>query len=221
MAKSTGQDGSLKRLGGGRWQTKDDRFTIEPQSGTWVVVDADQTDDLGLPLIRGPFASLGAARDAIATARDAAPAVSPLAAKVAELRTRPTARKPPVAAIKVEPRPRVPATEPKPKQRAEPTWLTDLDPVARGRARDLIDRLGEAGASDPEGIARRDLIGRVPAAAAYAVDRALAALGPEASPAAVARLLTDGRDADIGVRWRLVDGDGRPITLERAARAKS
>ena len=48
------KDGSLKRLGGGRWQTRDERFTIEPQSGTWVVVDGEQTDDLGLALVRQP-----------------------------------------------------------------------------------------------------------------------------------------------------------------------
>ena len=65
MAKAKDDDESLKRLGGGRWQTRDERFTIEPQSGTWVVVDGEQTDDLGLPLIRGPFGSLGAAKDAI------------------------------------------------------------------------------------------------------------------------------------------------------------
>ena len=38
-------DGALKRLGGGRWQTRDGRFTIEPQGGAWVVVDAEQSDD--------------------------------------------------------------------------------------------------------------------------------------------------------------------------------
>lgn len=38
-SKSTADDASLKRLGGGRWQTRDERFTIEPDSGTWVVVD--------------------------------------------------------------------------------------------------------------------------------------------------------------------------------------
>ena len=90
MAKATADkdDGSLKRLGGGRWQTRDERFTIEPQSGTWVVVDAEQTDDLGLPLVRGPFASLTAAKEAIAKARETEPAVSPLAAQLAELRER-------------------------------------------------------------------------------------------------------------------------------------
>lgn len=53
---------ALKRLGGGRWKTADDRFTIEPQSGSWVVLDAMQTDDLGLALVRGPFRSLSPAR---------------------------------------------------------------------------------------------------------------------------------------------------------------
>src|SRR5438477_12059402 len=75
-------DASLKRLGGGRWQTRDERFTIEPQSGTWVVVDAEQTDDLGLPLVRGPFPSLTAAKAAISTARTSAPMTSPLAERM-------------------------------------------------------------------------------------------------------------------------------------------
>jgi hypothetical protein len=75
MAKD---DESLKRLGGGRWQTRDERFTIEPQSGTWVIVDAEQTDDLGLPLVRGPFRSLTEAKGAIGDARESKPERSPL-----------------------------------------------------------------------------------------------------------------------------------------------
>ena len=89
MAKAKQDDGSLKRLGGGRWQTRDARFSIEPQSGTWVVVDAEQTDELGLPLVRGPFGSLNAAKDAIAAAREAGPAVSPPASRLAQ-RPRPS-----------------------------------------------------------------------------------------------------------------------------------
>ena len=56
MPRTTGSDGdeSLKRLGGGRWETRDGRFTIEPQSGTWAVVDAEETNELGMPLVRGP-----------------------------------------------------------------------------------------------------------------------------------------------------------------------
>jgi hypothetical protein len=226
MAKTTDKDPALKRLGGGRWQTRDERFTIEPQSGTWVVVDAEQTDDLGLALVRGPFGSLGAAKEAIASARDAKPAASPLAARVAELRDRPGApaerdvsprrASKPLKGAETRPEPETPgrAAPPKAEPPAEPRWIRALEPAERRRAKRLIERLTEAGASDPEGIVRRDLAGNVPAVAALAVARALATLGREASAAQVARLLVGGRDEDLGVRWRLVDGDDRPINLD-------
>ncbi len=85
---------ALKRLGGGRWETRDGRFTIEPQSGTWVIVDSTQTNDFGLPLVRGPFASLTAAREAIETTREDGPMRSPLADRVEQARH----QKPPAAA---------------------------------------------------------------------------------------------------------------------------
>lgn len=227
---ATDKDASLKRLGGGRWQTRDERFTIEPQSGTWVVVDGTQTDDLGLPLVRGPFGSLGAAKEAIATAREKEPARSPLAAR---LRDRPAAR-----SVADGARPRNdsasdrrpegsragsrdkrtgPSRSAKPalaEAPAEPRWLLALEPADRRRAKRLIDRLGDAGAVDPEGIARRDIVGEVPAAAAFALVAQIKALGDDASPTRVARLLAGGRDDDLGVRWHLVDEEGRPITLE-------
>ena len=215
MAKAVDKDESLKRLGGGRWQTRDERFTIEPQSGTWVVVDAEQTDDLGLPLVRGPFGSLGAAKTAIEGARGAEPAASPLAAK---LRDRPAAksdtdedrpRKTAAPASKgtdgtaspASPAKSTKAAKPaKPEPPAEPRWMQALEPADRRRAKRLIDALEDAGASDPEGIARRDIVGEVPAAAAFAIARAIKALGDDASPVEVARLLGGGRDEDLGVR---------------------
>ena len=159
MAKKIEDPGSLKRLGGGRWQSRDERFTVEPQSGTWVVLDAEQTDDLGLPLVRGPFASLTAAKAAIDAAREAKPAVSPLAAKVAEHVERPApvptrggrpylARggslaapppvEPPPVAVPVEP----PSPPPPPP---EPEWIQALEPAERARAHALIEQLEEAG----------------------------------------------------------------------------
>jgi len=87
----TDADESLKRLGGGRWQNSDERFTIEPQSGTWAVVDAEATDDLGLPLVRGPFRSLTDAKAAIAAARTSDAPASPLADRLERGRTAPTA----------------------------------------------------------------------------------------------------------------------------------
>ena len=80
------------RLGGGRWETKDGRFQIEPQSGTWVIVDTTQTNEFGLPLVRGPFGSLTAAREAIETARDEGPVESPLAERIEQARQAPEDR---------------------------------------------------------------------------------------------------------------------------------
>ncbi len=238
MAPPADKDEALKRLGGGRWQTRDERFTIEPQSGTWVVVDAHQTDDLGLALVRGPFGSLREAKTAIDTARASAPAESPLTAKAKRLaepdrrrdstrkRMDPTTAGPSEGPARPAPAPasrdgsaRQPARSKTtaPAEAAEPLWLQDLEPAARRTARRLIERLREAGAPDPEGLARRDLVGDVPAAASCAVARAIKELGPDASPAQVARLLADGRAADLGVRWRVVDGDGRPIVLDTDA----
>jgi hypothetical protein len=209
-------DDSLKRLGGGRWQTRDERFTIEPQSGTWVIVDAEQADELGLPLVRGPFGSLRAAKEAITTARETAPPASPLRARAERERRQPrsgTTERPAARARRSRS-----VTTAAQKAPAEPRWLVDLGPDDRRRARRLIDRLTKAGAPDPEGLARRDLVGDVPAVAAFALLRAIEGLDADAPTARVARLLADGRDDELGVRWRLVDGDGRPITVDLDAR---
>ena len=220
MAKAT-DDESLKRLGGGRWQTRDERFTIEPQSGTWVVVDADATDDLGLPLVRGPFGSLTAAKAGITSARTSGPATSPLPDRAAKLRDRPTRATERAATGPKSAKPGKPATAAKrstspvkPKEPAEPSWVAALDTGDRRRARQVIDHLTKAGAPDPEGIVRRDLVGGVAAVAAFAVERALAELGDDPTAERVAALLAEGRDDDLGVRWRLVDDQGRPITLD-------
>ncbi len=236
MAAPRDKDQGLKRLGGGRWQTRDARFTIEPQSGSWVVVDADQVDELGLPLVRGPYGALRDAKVAIDAARVAGPVESPLDARAERIRLRPpsgTERKRGKLAGRTPPAARpLPATSRpgeaspdasrsrgsrqrrEPREPQEPPWVTELPPDERRRARRLIDRLVAAEAPDPEGIARRDVVGRVPGVAAFAVARAILALGPDASPAAVAAMLADGRDKELGVRWRLVDEDGRPIVVD-------
>lgn len=232
-------DAPLKRLGGGRWQTRDERFTIEPQSGTWVVVDAEQTDDFGMALIRGPYPSLAEAKQGIAVARTSAPAESPLAGRVQRrgegkpepsAQARPSKRRPaaegpippvPAAAPRATARPKSTAKPaPEPAEPAEPAWLTDLEPAARGRARRLIARLDESGIADAASVVRRDILGDVPAIAAIAIARRLADLGDDTPPATIAEMLADGRDEALGVRWRLVDGDGRPITLESARRRR-
>lgn len=213
MATTTDKDEGLKRLGGGRWQTRDERFTIEPQSGTWAVVDAEQTDDLGLPLVRGPFKSLTAAKAAIGEARGTDAPTSSLKERPApppekasrDATTKPAGAKP--AATKAK----------EPDEPEEPRWMRDLEPADRRRAGRLMELLAKAGVADPEGMVRRDLVGDVPAVAGFAVERAIRGLGAKATPAEVADLLAEGRDSELGIRWRLVDADGRPISIDADA----
>jgi hypothetical protein len=212
-AKKTDDDSSLKRLGGGRWQTRDERFTIEPQSGTWVLVDAEQTDDLGLPLVRGPFRSLTEAKAAVATARGTAAPESPLADRIKK-GAGSAAKAKGISARSTKPsKPELP--EPPP----EPRWIAALAARDRGRARRLIEQLEEAGVRDAEGVVRQDLTGGVPTVARVALSDRLAALLPSGADAraferAIGRVveqLDDGRDEGLDVRWRLVDGHGRPL----------
>jgi GNAT superfamily N-acetyltransferase len=70
MAKEEPAAGEkLKRERAGSYRTADGRFTVEQTSSGWLVMDAEQTDELGLALARGPFATIDAARDAITAAR--------------------------------------------------------------------------------------------------------------------------------------------------------
>lgn len=59
----------LKRERAGTYRTADARFTVEQSSSGWLLLDAEQVNELGLPLARGPFATLDDARNAIAAAR--------------------------------------------------------------------------------------------------------------------------------------------------------
>ena len=229
MAKAADDDESLKRLGGGRWQTRDARFTIEPQSGTWVVVDGEQTDDLGLPLIRGPFGSLTAAKEAIATARASATPVKPLprptkarAASTDDTASRKGSRLKTLrvagatAARRQDRHRRWPRTNHRPNRAGSPTCHPPLDDTLGPRSSDLT----EVGAPDPEGMTRRDVSGGVPAIAAYAITRRIDELGRGRDPGRVVALLGDGRDDTLGVQWRVVDGEGRPILIPRTIEAE-
>jgi hypothetical protein len=212
--KATDDDTSLRRLAGRGWQTRDGRFTIETESGTWSLLDAEQTDDLGLPLVRGPYRSLTEAKAAIEEARASVPVKSGQAERTkAPPRPAPAARPDAAAPAKTSGKP-----EPtKAEEPTEPRWMADLDASDRRRAHRLLERLSEIGVRDPEGIVRRDVAGDVPTVARVAVANRLAdALGdldPAASKSATRMLdvLVEGRDERLDVRWRLVDEAGRPI----------
>ncbi len=214
-AEATDGEGPLKRLGGGRWQSRDGRFTIEPESGTWVVVDAEQTNELGLPLVRGPFPSLTAARAAIGDLR-ANRATSPLAARVEDPRREAKAERAGQGRRGLTPELAPPPEPPPPPP--EPRWLTDLSGPDRRLARRRIEALEADGVRDATEIVRREATTNSPSVARVALARRLRRIASEASADAAVRaaieVLADGRDDDLEVRWRLVDGDGRPIRLQ-------
>jgi ribosomal protein S18 acetylase RimI-like enzyme len=68
----------LKREQAGTYRTADGRFTVEQSSTGWLVLDSEQTNELGLPLARGPFATLDDARGALADARSGPRPISDL-----------------------------------------------------------------------------------------------------------------------------------------------
>jgi hypothetical protein len=215
-------DDSLKRLGGGRWETRDGRFAIEPQSGTWVVVDNTQTDDLGLPLVRGPFGSLTAAKEAIEGIRTSGPAESPLAERLKQAKAS-AASSAKVgsaagkgAAAKGGDRGKASARPEPPEPPPEPKWLRDLGPADRRRARELIEKLEKLDIADAEEIARSEVERNQPAVVRLAIERALGrAVASSRSPAGAARaavdVLLNGKDVELGARWRVVDDEGRPV----------
>jgi ribosomal protein S18 acetylase RimI-like enzyme len=107
----------LKREAAGRYVTADGRFSIEQSSGRWVAIDAETTDDLGLPLVRGPFDTLDEAKTAIAAARTGPKATSSLADRLKAAPTRgrsrqgeagATSSRTPKATAREAPKPREP-----------------------------------------------------------------------------------------------------------------
>ncbi len=233
MATADAKPDPLRRLGGGRWETKDGRFQIEPQSGTWVIVDTTQTNEFGLPLVRGPFPSLGAARDAIEVARDEGPATSPLAGRIEQARAEPTAgskkkadggrrARSKAGAAKPsdsdESEAEAPAEPPEPTEPAEPPeprWFRDLKPAGRKRAAEMIARLRALDIEEAEAVARAEVVDGRPALARLALERKLRlaaqAKNPRRAVADAIEAFLAGEDEELGTGWRLVDDRERPI----------
>ena len=223
MATADPKPDPLRRLGGGRWETKDGRFQIEPQSGTWVIVDSTQTNEFGLPLVRGPFPSLGAAKEAIETARGEGPVTSPLADRIEHASkdgSAPSsvddAPKPKKAGSKSGPADDEEAEPPIPKPPPEPTWIRGLRPLGRGKALALIARLEGLGIDDAEAIARAEIADGEPALTRLAIARRVeAAIKAKRDPRSAAQAAIDaivaGEDDDLEVGWNLVDERGRRI----------
>ena len=230
MATADGKPDPLRRLGGGRWETKDGRFQIEPQSGTWVIVDTTQTNEFGLPLVRGPFPSLTAAREAIEVARGEGPATSPLADRIEQASAGPTAgskdagRRPRRAIEGGAAKPDVAdaSAAKAPIEPPEPTRAARATLVPRPQARRpqagsrVIARLRALDVEEAEAVARAEVVDGRPALARLALERRLrkAAAAEDRQRRAVADAIEAflaGEDDELGTGWRLVDDRERPI----------
>ena len=173
----------LKRERPGRYVTTDGRFAVEGEStGSWYVVDNDRQNELGLPLMAGPFATLDEARarlvatregrsgepDRPAAERPAAPdreatqATEPAAPTVPS--AAPTA---PVTGTKSAAARRMPGApvEPDTGSAAEApprhAWLVRLPSGRQEEARRLLAILDRMGIDDPL-LARREIEADLP-----------------------------------------------------------
>jgi hypothetical protein len=148
----------LLRQEAGTYHTADGRFEARETAGEWFLVDAEQSNEFGQELIRGPFATLKALRAAIPDAREST---------TAPKRPRPTAAPKQRAGKKAEPPP------------PPPSWIDQLPKGEAARVRLLIRALEGEGIDNPEALVRRDREGLFPTVAATLIERRLDALVEE------------------------------------------
>jgi hypothetical protein len=166
----------LLRQKAGGYQTADERFVVQGSASRWFLTDQQQTDELGQPLIHGPYANLDDLKASLRDARrqrvkgaprlrvisgtgDAAPAES----------TGKRGRK--AAASARDSR----ASAPPPAQ----TWLDELPATDARRMRAMIRALEREGVDKAEQLVHRDRDGVLPAVATQLIEWRLEALVAE------------------------------------------
>ncbi|MGI8999350.1 MAG: hypothetical protein ACR2GO_06550 [Candidatus Limnocylindria bacterium] len=158
-ADASADPNKLVRQQAGTYRTTDDRFKIREADVGWFLVDPEQTNEFGQELIRGPFATLKAVREALPDARAAKSRHAPQKAP----------NKAPKNTAKREAEPRA----------AEPSWIDKLSKSEAAGVRKLIGALAREGIDDAEVLTRRDRDGLLPAVAIRLIERRLAALVDE------------------------------------------
>lgn len=169
-ARPPAPDDKLKRERAGAYRSGDGRFTVEQASSGWVVLDAEQADDLGLPLARGPFATLDDARAAMAEARlgpapnstlvgrQPASQRAPKSGTASRSRARCRAVPDPERAVATEPRPAPPrraAAAPAPRPATPPVVIREIRAVDGNALRALWTAAGYGLLGDDDlGLAR-------------------------------------------------------------------
>lgn len=196
----------LLRQAAGTYRSADERFEVRQTDQGWYLVDAEQTDDFGQELVRGPFPTLAAVRTAIPPARSSK--VVPLPRRVA-----PTAKRGAAKTPKARLRPIAPP----------PTWIDRLPAAEATEVRRLVRGLEAEGIEKAEQLVQRDRDGLLPAVVTQLIQRRLGAILDGASPSerelvarVVALLTADGvapRDALPG--WMLVEIGPEPVPPNR------
>ena len=212
-AKPPPDPDSLVRQQAGTYRTPDERFEVREADQGWFLVDANQTDDFGQPLVRGPFSTLKAVRAALPDARSATPAARPRPATKATAK-RSTAKAGPSTA------------KPKPAPPPPPSWIDELPAADASAVRRMIKALEAEGIERPEQLVRRDRGGMSPVVAETRIRRALDALLDGASKeertlaARIVELLASGgREGPGGLPgWSLVELGPEPEPPNRRLR---
>jgi len=195
VTDSTADPNKLVRQSAGTYRTTDDRFEVNGGANHWFLIDTAQTDDLGQPLVQGPFATLDAVRDALPEARRA-DLKRPLKGGLAKVSGR--------------------AAKPKPPPTPPPTWIDKLPASEARTVRAIIRALEREGIGDAEKLVQRDRQGLAPAVATRLLERRLEQILEElpaegrepvrALIRRVAAVLTDeGRSKDPLPGWVLVE----------------
>ncbi|MEP6680596.1 MAG: hypothetical protein ABJB65_03865 [Chloroflexota bacterium] len=148
----------LVRQSPGIYRSADERFEVRQEGLGWFVVDSAQANELGQPLIDGPFATMAAVREALPAARKTKP-----------LR-RPIAKAPKRAPKKAEPPP------------PPPSWIDALPSADATRVRKLIRALERGAIPEAEELVRRDREGLLPAVAAQLIEQRLEGLVSDLPP---------------------------------------
>jgi ribosomal protein S18 acetylase RimI-like enzyme len=198
----------LKRESAGHYLTRDGRFTVEQNSGRWLVLDTEQTDELGLPLVRGPFASLDESRDAITTARTVPAPRSTLTKRAKGTAARAAPKRGTAAEAGPEPGSEAPAeVEPEPEPPPQPPLtIRRLEP---GDGRVLRRLTEEANAFEAGGKAGRS-VAKEPRAALDTIPARRFLAQPD-----VHLLVAFEQDAPVGfvLAYELLRREGDPINL--------
>jgi hypothetical protein len=205
----------LVRQEGGGYRSADERFDVQGSAGRWFATDQQQTDELGQPLIHGPYATLDELKEALADAR------RPQAKGAPRLRVIGGSREASRSAEAPEPRRggdrRTSAAQSQPAAPPQRSWIDALPAADARRVRTLIRAVEREGVDKAEALVRRDRDGLHPAVAAELIARRLEAIvaGLPAAERKVARatiervieiLAVEGsRIAPPLPRWLLVE----------------